>query len=107
MEEAYFSRVLVDTSWESLLDVTQRQKKNNCMPLNYEVITKISLSNGDFDNLIKKIVVPHSAYLKYTRQSIISAHGIWKCVVIGNDHDSRQVALYTSGRTFPLYAAIV
>ena len=107
MEAAHFSRVLDDTSWKGLLDATQKQRKNNCIPLNYEVVNRISLSISDFDTLTEKIISPHSSYLKYTRQSIPSTHGTWKCIVISNDHDSRQVALYTAGRTFPLYAAIV
>ena len=95
MEAAHFSRVLDDTSWKSLLDATRKQRKNNCIPLNYEVVNRISLSISDFDTLTEKIISPHySSYLKYTRQSITSTHGIWKCIVISNDHDSRQVPVF-------------
>lgn len=107
MPEALFSRVIDDTNWYRLYENMQLQKKQRCKPLHYKTLAEISLSKTEFNILVNELANPHLCYLPYSPHSIADDDGIWKCILVDNKIDNRKIALYTAGRTFPLYAAII
>lgn len=107
MPEALFSRVLDNTNWDYLYKTMLVQKKQKCKPLHYKTLAEISLPKTEFNILVNELANPHPCYLPYSLQSIADDDGIWNCILIDNKIDNRKIALYTAGRTFPLYAAII
>lgn len=105
MPTAYFSRILNDTSWNDLLKNTQMQKSQKCKPLHYNILTELVIASSDFDILENTLSKPNQCYLKYAAQSVADEYGIWNCIVVKSETDSREAILFTAGRTFPLYAA--
>lgn len=107
MPVAHFSRVVDNTCLQSLLVALQTQKERQCKPLHYKKLIDLSLPISDFESIADGIARPHPSYLQYALHSVADNHGTWRCISIGNQLDDRQIVLYTAGRTFPLYAAII
>lgn len=107
MTIAHFSRVVDDTDWNNLLETMRAQKENNCKPLKYKVVAEISLPPLEFDMLTDNLAKSAPFYLQYANQSVPDTYGVWGCILIDNQSDNRKIAVYTAGRTFPLYAAII
>lgn len=49
--------------------------------------------------------IPISQYKDHYRSSTTSVNGVWQCIEVKCLTDIRAIAVYTAGRTFPLYAA--
>lgn len=54
---------------------------------------------------MNKISLPISQYKDHYRSSTTSVNGVWQCIEVKCLTDIRAIAVYTAGRTFPLYAA--
>jgi hypothetical protein len=107
MPVAHFSRVVDDTCLQNLLVASQTQNERKCKPLHYETLIDLSLSISDFESIAVAIARPHPCYLPYAFRSVADNHGIWRCILVRNQLDDRKIVLYTAGRTFPLYAALI
>lgn len=83
----------------------KQQMKAGYKPIDYEVITEIYLSQEEFCTLMNKISLPISQYKDHYRSSTTSVNGVWQCIEVKCLTDIRAIAVYTAGRTFPLYAA--
>ena len=105
MKKAFFSRVEINMSVASLIAEAKQQMKAGYKPIDYEVITEIYLSQEEFCTLMNKISFPISQYKDHYRRSITSVNGVWQCIEVKCLTDVRAIAVYTAGRTFPLYAA--
>ena len=106
MPFCHFSRVYNETSWQKLRKQKHLQKINNCKKLEYIELITISVSQSKFNLICKDISKPHSCYQKYAALSLADLNGIWRCIIINNAHDRKNLILYTAGRSYPLYAAI-
>lgn len=105
MPEAYFAKVDKDTTWSDVLSAVQNQIDNSRKKLGYTSIAELSLDKVDFDELIASISQPHPSYARWSSQSRPDKNGIWNCITIKCTSDTRNVIIYTSGRTFPLYVS--
>lgn len=105
MKKAFFSRVEINMSFASLMAEAKQQMKAGYKPIDYEVITEIYLSQEEFCTLMNKISLPISQYKDHYRSSTTSVNGVWQCIEVKCLTDIRAIAIYTAGRTFPLYAA--
>lgn len=106
MPKAYFFKVNNETTWENILIATKEQMNQARKPLSYISIVELTIEKKYFDKLITSILQPDAVYLKYASQSLPDTKGVWKCITIKCDSDTRNIILYTAGRTFPLYVAI-
>ena len=107
MRLAHFSKVRKSTSWNGLLEVTQAQMLKKCKPLCYNILIELCVPFPEFDHFVHNLSMPNPLYLQYALDSVPDKTGIWNCIVIICESDKREIAIYTAGRTFPLYAAIV
>ena len=106
MNTAYFAKVSKSMSWDELKEKIIEQKRNHAKPLPFAVLTIITLSSIDFDNL-SSIQNLNRQYAPYATLSTATLQGIWNCILIKCINDSRNVLIFTAGNLYPLYASIL
>lgn len=106
MPFCHFSKISKSISWSKIKANTLLQIANNCKKIEYLKLTDIVISKLEFDTICKDISIPNLCYQNFTLQSVAGTDGIWRCIILQNTQDTRKIILYTSGRIYPLYAAI-
>ncbi len=106
MPFCHFSKVNKGISWLDIKKNTQLQILNNCKKIEYSETATITITQPEFDTICKDLSVPSPCYLKFTPKSVAGLDGIWHCILLQNTQDTRKIILYTSGRIYPLYAAV-
>lgn len=107
MPFSHFSRIFAGTTLSDLKKNNKLQEQTNCKKLEFTELTTITLSPSIFDCICNDISKPSPYYKKYTTKSIADINGKWKCIVLKNNQNSASLIIYTGGRSFPLYAAII
>lgn len=105
VKQAFFSRVKFSTSYSSLEAESKQQFKFGHKPIMFEIISDIFLDKEEFEKVMNNVSTPLSQYRVCCRDSITSPQGVWRCIAVKCSSDKRAIAVYTAGRTFPLYAA--
>lgn len=107
MPFCHFSKVYEGISWDNLKEKTKLQIANNCRQLEYKEAIAITLTKAEFDIICKNISKPYDCYQKFVPLSIPNSQGIWNCITLIDKQTQRKLILYTAGRSFPLYVAMV
>ena len=106
-KEAYFVKINKGITWEQVLQLTQEQIKNSRKRLQYISVATLTLPQMDFQNIISYISCPHPAFISLCNQSITDNSGIWNCITLHSVMENYDVVIFTAGRTFPLYVAVI
>lgn len=107
MNTAYFVKVSKSMFWNELKEKINKQKNSRIKPLPFIITTIITVSSMDFDNLSPSLQKTSMLYISYATLSVATLQGIWKCILIKCNDDSRNILIYTAGNIYPLYASII
>lgn len=107
MNSAYFVKVSKSMSWNELKEKINKQKNNRIKPLPFIITAIINVSSTDFDDLSLFLQKPSMQYASYAALSVATLQGIWNCILIKCNDDSRNILIYTAGNIYPLYASII
>lgn len=107
MNTAYFVKTSENLSWNTLKEKIRLQQEADCRPLPFVISDKVCVSSQEFDSIAKNLGKPHSCYASNAAQSLPDSHGVWHCILIEAPENSRNLLLYTAGRSWPLYASIL
>lgn len=107
MARAHFVKVNEGITWNKILELSQNQINNSIKSLEYISIAELILKKEDFQDIKSCISCPHPSFISLAEQSITGSNGIWKCITIHCDFEIHDIIIYTSGRTIPLYVAII
>ena len=102
----HFSKVSTETTWSHLVHIKQLQIKSNCEMLEYTELVTLLVKQDEFKKICNAIILPDVCYQKYTADSLTTSDGKWRCIVLKDEQSNQKLILYTSGRKYPLYAAI-
>lgn len=97
----------------SAFDIEELKATNyDLILMDYDLASKITgahvisaIRDANILTDMNKISFPISQYKDHYRRSITSVNGVWQCIEVKCLTDVRAIAVYTAGRTFPLYAA--
>lgn len=103
----HFSKVNVGISWRELSESTRQQVSNNCRQLKYKKLTQITLPQTEFEKICNDVSKPYPCYRQFAPRSLTDSQGIWHCIVLKDKETKNHLVLYTAGRAYPLYAAII
>lgn len=102
----HFSKISDGSSWSDLICTKKIQIEKSSKMLEYVELVTISVMHGEFNRICDDIASPNICYRKYTADSVATLDGKWKCITIRDEQSNRKLILYTSGRKYPLYAAV-
>lgn len=107
MHKAYFTKIDPSTTFKDLAEFSKNQIQKNRTAEEFREIVNISLSERSFNVLEQNIYDYNEPYLRFSNESISDSTGRLQCIVISNNSNTKKLALYTAGRTFPLYGACI
>ena len=101
-----FFKVNQDTNWDTLSKCSRIHEQNMRKTLPYKILDTLVVPQSEFNNICDKIYLSHLAYKELASKSVAGLDGIWSCIVLCGDKDSRKLIIYTAGQIYPLYAGI-
>lgn len=105
MAYAYFSKVEIETTIQTLEASANQQKMKKCKALEYNPIAEVRMEADEFSSFSKDIARPLQCDISYCASSVVNLEGVLNCIIIKCNGEKIAIAAYTGGRTIPLYAA--
>jgi predicted GTPase len=107
MQEALFIKATKNMQLKDVIHKLHSLKKGKSKKIEYTTLIELILDTPTFQAISNPIIQINDIYCKYGEQSCPDEFGNWQCIVIINVDTSEKYAIYTGGRTIPLYVSFL